>query len=144
MLMDDRDPEVLRQRRREVLDGRAVEDDRAAVGCRRAGGNVHQRRLAGAVLPEQGVHLAREHLERDVRERSDCVVVLGDAEHRQRRMHCGSDLRERVLTVASLITMRISVTALRAAAEDRRAQPVCWCLLLHQLGLGDADNFAER
>ncbi len=94
MLMDDRDPEVLRQRRREVFDGRAVEDDRAAVGCRRARGNVHQCRLAGAVLPEQGMHLAREHLERDVRERRDCVVVLGDAEHRQRRMHGGPDLRE--------------------------------------------------
>ena len=88
-------PRSCADRGREVLDGRAVEDDRAAVGCRRARGDVHQRRLAGAVLPEQGVHLAREHVERDVRERRDRVVVLGDAEHRQRRMHGGPALRGR-------------------------------------------------
>ena len=74
---------------------RAVEDDRAAVGRRRARGDVHQRRLAGAVLPEQGVHLAREHVERDVGERCDRVVVLGDAEHRQRRLHGGPAVRGR-------------------------------------------------
>ena len=93
MLMDDRDAEVLCQRRREVVDGRTVEDDRAAVGSRRARGDVHQRRLTGAVLPEKGVDLAWEHLERDVRERRDCVVVLGDAEHRQGGMLGGPALR---------------------------------------------------
>ena len=63
MLMDDGDPEILRQRRREAVDELAVEDDRAAVGRGRARGHVHQRRLAGAVLAEQRVHLARQHVE---------------------------------------------------------------------------------
>ena len=92
MLMDHRDPEALRQRRREAVDGRAVEDDRAGVRRRRAGGDVHQRRLAGAVLAEQGVHLAREDVERDVGERRHAVVVLRDAEHRQRRLPGGAAL----------------------------------------------------
>ena len=90
MLVDHRDPEALRERRREAVDGRAVEDDRAGVGRRRAGGDVHQRRLAGAVLTEQGMHLAREDVERDVHERRDAVVVLGDTEHRKRRLSGGA------------------------------------------------------
>ena len=59
-------PSSCAQRRREVLDALAVEDDRAAVGRRGAGRDVHQRRLAGAVLAEQGVNLAGQHVERDV------------------------------------------------------------------------------
>jgi hypothetical protein len=50
MLVDDGDPELLCQRRREVLYGRPVEDDLAGVGCRRPRGDIHQRRLPGTVL----------------------------------------------------------------------------------------------
>ena len=95
MLMDDRDPELLRDRRGELVNRGAFEHDRAAIGRRRARCDVHQRRLAGAVFSEEGMHLAREHVERDVGERRDRVVVLGDAEHRQRRVHGGAAPRDR-------------------------------------------------
>ena len=85
MLMDDRNPQLLGQRRCEVLHGCAVEDDRSLVRCHRARGDIHQRRLAGAVLTEQGVDFSREDVERDVPQRNDRVEVLGDAHHGQRR-----------------------------------------------------------
>ena len=45
-----------------------------------------ERRLAGAVLAEQGVHLAGQHLERDVGQGGDAAVALGDAgQHHRRR-----------------------------------------------------------
>ena len=92
MLMHHRDAEVLGQHRREVVDRETVEDDRPRVGGRGAGGDVHQRRLPGAVLSEKCVHLARLDVERDVRERGDSVVVLGDAGHRERRLSAGAAL----------------------------------------------------
>ena len=92
MLVDDRDAELLRDRRRQLTDWRAVEGHRAAVGCRRARSDVHQCRLPGAVLPEKGMHLTGEHVEGDVGERRDRVVVLADATHRQRRTLRGRSL----------------------------------------------------
>ena len=50
--------------------GRAVEQDLAGVGPVQPGEDVHQRALAGAVLAEQGVDLARAQVEVD--------VVVGD------------------------------------------------------------------
>ena len=61
------------------------EHHRAGVRLDHAGGDVHQRRLAGAVLAEQGVHLAGQNLERDVLQRGDAGEALGDAGHGQRR-----------------------------------------------------------
>jgi hypothetical protein len=42
--------------------------DGAGVGTHEPDEDVHQGALAGAVLPEQGVDLARRHVEVDVRE----------------------------------------------------------------------------
>ena len=53
MLMNYRYPEVLSQGRREVVDARAVELDRAAIGCCRPRGDVHQRRLPWPVSPRR-------------------------------------------------------------------------------------------
>ena len=86
MLMNDRDPELLRDDRGEVVDWRAVDHDPAVVLRHRTRGDVHQRRLACAVFSEEGVHLSRKHVERDVREGGDGVEMLGDAVHRQRRL----------------------------------------------------------
>ena len=63
MLVDDGDAELGRRHRCEALDQRAVDLDRAAVGDDRARGDVHQRRLAGTVLAEEGMDLPGGHLE---------------------------------------------------------------------------------
>ena len=61
----------------------AVEDD--APGVRRvdAGENLHQRRLAGAVLAAERADRPAPHRERDVRERDDRRELLADAFHPQ-------------------------------------------------------------
>ena len=46
--------------------------------------DVHQRRLAGAVLAEQRVDLARPDLEVDPVVRDDAWIVLGDPAHLER------------------------------------------------------------
>ena len=52
---------------------------RARVGRERAGDDLHQRRLAGAVLPEQRVHGAGADREVRAGERDDAAVRLADA-----------------------------------------------------------------
>ena len=51
-------PALLRLGRRVEVDGRAVEQHRAAVAMVRAGHDLHERRLARAVLADEGVNLA--------------------------------------------------------------------------------------
>ena len=67
----------------EAGDRHAVELDRAAVGLIDAGDEVHERRLAGAVLADQRVHLAAPHLERDVVDRTDAREGLDDVADRR-------------------------------------------------------------
>ena len=62
----------------EVLDD-VVEQDLALVGLVQPVEHVHQRRLAGAVLTEQGVDLAGLHGEVDVVVRDQRAEPLGDA-----------------------------------------------------------------
>ena len=53
-----------------------------------AGQHVHQRRLAGAVLAEQHMHLAGLQVEIDAAQRVHAAETLGDASHgQQRRVH---------------------------------------------------------
>ena len=59
--------------------GLAADKDASGVGPDRAGQDLHERRLAGAVGAHQGVHLAGEDRERGVAERRDRAVALGDA-----------------------------------------------------------------
>ena len=73
--------------RREVLH-LSLEDDLALVGPVQPVQAVHQRRLARAVLAEQGVHLARPHVEIDAVVGDEVAEALGDApelEHRGAR-----------------------------------------------------------
>ena len=51
---------------RQVLDDAAIERDRAGVGLQHAGDEIDQRALAGAVLADEAVDLARQDLEVDV------------------------------------------------------------------------------
>ena len=65
------------------VDGRAVDEDLAGVGGEQPVGDVHQRRLAGAVLAEQGDDLAAVNVERDVVVREDARESLGDVREPQ-------------------------------------------------------------
>ena len=85
VLVHDRDAQSRRLARVEPLDRLPLEDHRAGVGLDGAGRDVHERRLARAVLAEQGVHLAGQDLERDVGQGGHAGVALGDAGHGQRR-----------------------------------------------------------
>jgi len=61
-----------------------VEQDLALVRACEPVEDVHQRRLARAVLAEEGVDLARAHIEVDVVVGDDAGIPLGDAAHLQR------------------------------------------------------------
>ena len=63
----------------------AEELDLARVGAVRAGQDLEQRRLAGAVLAEQGVDLGRPDFEMDVLERLHAGEALADAGHLEDR-----------------------------------------------------------
>jgi hypothetical protein len=85
LLVDDHDPALLavanaRERARLTL-----EDDLALVGAVRVdpGEHLHQRRLAGAVLPADRVDLAPTHGQGDVLERLHPGEGLGDPAHLQ-------------------------------------------------------------
>ena len=59
-------PAAIASRGEPKATGSAVEQDLAGVGPVQPGQDVHQRALAGAVLAEQRVDLARAHVEVDV------------------------------------------------------------------------------
>ncbi len=57
LLVDHADAQALRLLRGDDLDRRAVDEELALVGLQGAGKNLHQGRLAGAVLADQHEHL---------------------------------------------------------------------------------------
>ena len=61
--------------------GLSLDQDLALVGVVEPVEDVHQRRLAGAVLAEQCVHLALEQVEADVVVRDDPREALRDVPH---------------------------------------------------------------
>ena len=67
-----------------ILTARAVEQDLAAVGRGQPVQDVHQRRLAGAVLAEQRMDLAGPDFEVDAVVRDDAGIALRDAAHLER------------------------------------------------------------
>ena len=78
MLVHHPDPAVDRVLRRLEDDLFAVQQDLALVGPVEAVEDVHQRGLAGAVLAEQGVHLAAPQVEIDAVVRDDPGKPLRD------------------------------------------------------------------
>ena len=66
------------------VDDLAIEQDLALIGPGQAVEDVHERGLAGAVLAQQGVDLARLDVEVDAVVGHDARVALGDAAHLQR------------------------------------------------------------
>ena len=79
VLVHHPDAGVDRLPRRPELDLAALDVDLALVRVVEAVDDVHQRRLAGAVLAEQRVHLALEQVELDLVVREDAREALRDA-----------------------------------------------------------------
>ena len=95
LLEDDGDAETPRIGRRLQPDRAAVDENLAGVGMLRAAQDAHQRGLAGAVLPEQHVHLAGVDRQRHVVERADSGERLGDPAHVEQGRHADEIIRAR-------------------------------------------------
>ena len=78
-------PEPARDRVLRRMEGHrlALDEDLPLVGLVQPVEDVHQRRLAGAVLAEQRVHLAAREVEVDVVVREDARKLLHDPAHLQ-------------------------------------------------------------
>lgn len=57
--------------------------DATGIGCRQTEGDAHERRFAGAVFSEEGVHGAAPNADGDVLECDGCSVALRDAGERE-------------------------------------------------------------
>ena len=79
LLVDDGDARPFGVADAGEADGGAVDQDLAGVGGLDAGEDLHQRRLAGAVLAHERVHLAGAEVEVDAVERGHPGEMLGDA-----------------------------------------------------------------
>ena len=89
LLVDRADPGLLRLQGTGEGDRGAGQLDLARVDVVHAGEHLDERRLAGAVLAHQRVHLAREEPEVDVGQRLDAGELLADPGHPQDRVGCG-------------------------------------------------------
>ena len=89
VLVHHADPEVDRVAGRAHLDRLAVDQDLALVRPVEAVEDVHQRRLPGAVLAEQRVHLAAAQVEVDVVVRDHAGEALRDALQLEERRFVG-------------------------------------------------------
>jgi hypothetical protein len=94
LLVNGADARELGLARRVERHGAAVEQDLSRIAPAGAAQDLHQRRLAGAVLAEQDVHLARTQLEAHIVEGDDARVAFADAAHLQER-RLGSRLAHR-------------------------------------------------
>ena len=81
VLVDHPDPRADRVARGGELDPLAVQQQLTRVGPVQAVEDVHQRRLSGAVLTEQRVHLAAAHIEIDVVVGDGARELLPDPAH---------------------------------------------------------------
>ena len=85
VLVDGLDAGAARRRRRVDRDGLAVEEDLAFIERVNAADALDQRRLAGAVVAEQGQHLAAIGLEADILQRmhrAEALLRVADGENR--------------------------------------------------------------
>ena len=94
-LIDRGDAQSLRLGGAAYRDRSAGQKNLAAIRLMHAGYDLDERRLAGPVLPQQGVNLAGVKRERDVFERLGGVEALGDAADLQdRRDNCRRSVGE--------------------------------------------------
>ena len=113
--------------------GRAIDPHVAGVGLDHAGENVHQRRLAGAVLAEQRMDLALAQVEIDAAQRLNAAEALDHAVHGEqrrrrfdRRGHRGLAQESRSLSAASRRTVRRapSGAAIRSINRNAALRPI--------------------
>jgi hypothetical protein len=71
--------------RGQAVEPAAAEGDRPRAQRRVPGDRIEQRRLAGAVRPDDGPHLAGLDAERDPRDRGEPAVAHGDASQIEER-----------------------------------------------------------
>ena len=88
LLVDARDAERLGVSRVAQLHGATIDVDGARIGSVQAGDDLDQRRLAGAVLPDQGVHLAGMEVDRDPSQRVGGTEALRHRDDGQQRLTC--------------------------------------------------------
>jgi hypothetical protein len=119
LLVDDRDAVVLGVERVVQLDRLAVDGDRARVGAVHAGEDLHQGRLAGAVLADDRVDLARGAGEVDAVQDGDAVEGLDDAGHPQPLAHAAVTATG---VAAGTSTQRCSRADARTASVMRAAR----------------------
>ena len=133
LLEDGGDARRLRGARVGEAHGHAVDPHFAGVGFDDPGKNVHQRRLARAVLPEQRMNFSRAQIEVHAPERLDAAKALDDALHRQQRRrsfdwsaHRGLAQELRNLSVASRRTVRRapSGAAIRSINRNAALRPI--------------------
>ena len=127
VLVDHADPAGDRVRGTGQVDLGAIEQDRALVGRGQPVEDVHQGGLAGAVLAEQRVDLARPDVEIDVVVGDDARIPLRDAAHLERGCldHRNVDVRD-LGRGASLVIGQSSLTRLgyEERADRRSADPL--------------------
>ena len=95
LLMDDRQPVSGRIAGAAEPHGLAVDGDLALVVGIDAAGDLHQRRLAGAVLAHQGMDLAGVHGEIDTLEHRHPTEGFADAAHAEKRRTVGAAAADR-------------------------------------------------
>ena len=126
LLEDGGDARGLRGARIVEADGPPLQKHLARIGSEDAGEDVHERRLAGAVLTEQRMNLAALEVEIDAAQSLHAAEMLGDAAHdeqRRRRFdrpaHRGLAQESRTFSAASRRTVRRAPSV--AAIRDRAA-----------------------
>ena len=107
------------------LDRLAAQHDLALVRGVDAGEDLHQGALAGAVLADQSVDLARQQVEIDAVERGRAAEALGDAAEREDRLR-GVSMRSGGRTEASAALCRVRwLDCHRHGRSPRRLPPRC-------------------
>ena len=113
LLIDHSDAVAARQSGTGDLHPLAFDADFSLRRRHRAGEDLDQRRFAGAVLAENGVHLAAPEIEVDVFESGDAAILLADALHLQQRrqglrraVHCIAPLSAKAATTPSPLAVK--------------------------------------
>ena len=83
LLIDHADAQPLGRAGRVDANDASIDEDPAGIGRLRAGQNLHERRLAGAVLTDQRQHFAGIELQRNVIQRPHPGKRFPDAAHLQ-------------------------------------------------------------
>ena len=119
LLEDAHDPGAIGGGGRVETDLGPVEDDASGIRRHHARQDLDERRLAGAVLAENGVNAPRKHNEIGAGERSHAAVTLGYALHAQNRRGRRLKLRHAAKPRQKSASGRRDAPAFAATAAER-------------------------